>query len=602
MTGSTGNTGRWARREHQTGTLGGKKEGTPRKAVDHPMSDIPKFSVVWYAGFGFVCIAGETAGITPLLAVDNDPNCIDAMKANLPANCTVMKYDLLPQNIKECTERQMLQHAERLAEMMAECVNTALRHLGFKPVDPLVPALDGQCRLSEEYEVVLQNSIPCDRVSLAQGDDTRDSDLTKKMTTQTILTEAAFRRRVPITCSFYEQVCADDDFNNFFKGCADMLPELPLAHVSYYATDFGTPQLRSRQFFMSGNRRLNLSPQQVIDSLASSIKHTVMTSVATVLNIDPKVYEYESASRAKTRKPLDEYKGYTVMTSVPNIVKVGRDREEFCVRLPTAYRFALQGVDPHLYFIPENMTENVVRKGLANGVPIVLGEALWINLVYGNVELGPSAGFVWKPLPRQPGVMMRSHDSIEQFVEQSEGPTRWRFMLGNEVEIGEDDGQPVNASYVQRLKDALPRLNPTDRFCECLCGERADNEKRQLRGGEVMFCCRKHRTSGRGDLGKRKGVGGKTEDRRCHRCGNDDDFLEDVPRLSKEHNDQRNDERENPSVLSCVDKECPRVCCMSCLKRMYVNAVHLIAEENKWRCDMCEQKRKGERERGGDDH
>ena len=168
-------------------------------------------------------------------------------------------------------------------------------------------------------------------------------------------------------------------------------------------------------------------------------------------------------------------------------------------------------------------------------------------------------------------------------------------MLGNEVEIGEDDGQPVNASYVQRLKDALPKLNPTDRFCECLCGERADKEKRQLCGGEVMFCCRKHRTSGRGDLGKRKGVGGKTEDRRCHRCGNDDDFLEDVPRLSKEHNDQRNDERENPSVLSCVDKECPRVCCMSCLKRMYVNAVHLIAEENKWRCDMCEEKRKRER-------
>lgn len=585
--------------------LGFKKDGTPRKAVDHPMSDIPKFSVVWYAGFGFVCIAGETAGITPLLAVDNDPNCIHVMKANLPANCTVKEYDLLPQNIKTCTELEMRQHAELLAEEMAKCVNDALRIHEFEPVDSQVLAEDGECSLSEDYDLFLQNSVPCDRVSLVQGKKFRDSNLTKKMTTQTMLNEAAFRRRVPITGSFYEQVCADDDFNHFFATCANTYPELPLAHASYYATDFGTPQLRSRQFLMSGNRRLNLSPQQVKDSLASSIKHTVMTSVATVLNIDPKVYEYESASRMKTRKPLDDNKGYAVMTSVPNIVKVDLDRKEFCLRLPTAHRFALQGVDSHLYFIPQKMTECVVRKGLANGVPIVMGEALWINLVYGGVELGPSAGYVWKALPRLPGVMMRSDDSIEQFVvEQSGEPAnrRWRVMLGNEVEICEDDGQPVNSSYVQRLKDALPRLDPTDRFCECLCAERADKVTRDLGGGEMMFCCRKHRTSGRGDRGQRKGVGGKTEDRRCHRCGNDEDFLNDVPGLSKEYTDQRNDEREHPSVLSCVDKDCPRVCCMSCLKRMYVNAVRLTALENKWRCQMCEKKRMGERERGGDDH
>jgi len=586
------------------GVLGGRGNKKTKRVQVSPADR----SVVAFAGFGFVAIAGDSVGVPPIFLADNDADCLKVLRNNFDEKtCAIENVDLLRgldfENVDKYKDDAALKAlAGPLADDVALLIKNAAVRDGIVKSDEFKVVSIGSDENDEHpllktVNFFYQSSIECNDVSLVQNEATRDEAKTMLSTRFAFEFERLLRQRVPITASFYEQVNATVKFNAFLS--EEMTKRGPgYAHVQLRCGETGTPQHRLRQFLVSGNRRKGSSANQVLEALLH--RHSPFTRVgeaASVWNVDGSEFHLERGEKA--RASVSDAGGWACTTNVPYLVSSKRRRDEKNpprLKLPTAYRLASQGVDARLFSVPLEVKENAVRKGIANGLPVSTGELFWTAIRDAGVGNNPSPGHVHRKLLRLPPAALRASDDASDFFRAAADKRKpaWRYRVGDAVELDEDNGGvPKIPSYAERVRREVASKRRVGGgshlgLCGCLCSRRAIRTK--TLGAFSIDRCRFHLNTSRCGLGERRGVG-KEENKWCFACGNDDETTNPPNRMSKKINGLRNDKVMKPRVLSCVNKECCRVFCERCLVSTLANAFDVMAEKNAFLCFVCDDER-----------
>jgi site-specific DNA-cytosine methylase len=600
-TGKTGPKRAKYKKNAQYGVLG----GTRNKKTMHIQNTPVDRSIVAFAGFGFVALAGDSVGVPPIFLAENDAGCLKVLRSNFDEKtCAIEDVDLLPglDFEKGYTDAELAAHAAPLADHVARLIKQAALRDGIVPSEDAFRRVDkvvsegsdenDEHPLLDTVNFFYQSSIECNDVSLVQNEATRDEAKTMLSTRFTFEFERLLRQRIPITASFYEQVNATVKFNTFLS--EEMTKRGPgYAHVQLRCGETGTPQHRLRQFLVSGNRRKRARAENVLEALRQNhLPFTRVSDAASVCNVDGSQFHLERGDNQ--RASISDAGGWACTTNVPYLVSstMAQDGKPARLKLPTAHRLALQGVDPHFFFIPVEVNESAARKGIANGVPVPTGEVFWSAIRDAGVGNNPSPGHVHRKFRRLPSAALRSSDDVDDFFRAAADKKKhaWRYRVGDAVELdGDTGGVPKISSYAVRVREAVASNaggNSHHGLCGCLCSRRAMRTK--TLGAFTMDRCQSHLVASRG-LGDRRGVG-KKEDRWCFSCGNDDPFTDPSYRMSTVINGLRNDKVTHPRVLSCVDPECRRVFCERCLVSMLGNAFDVMTEKNDFLCFVCDAK------------